>query len=135
MIEFRIDPRLNGRVSASDVLQETYLDALQRVPHFFKRPDMPFAVWLRLIAGQRLVDVHRQHLGAQMRSVGQEVSLNRNAIPGASSACLAAHLVGSFSSPSQAFQRVELMSKVEEAAPMAWTRSTARSCRCGTSRN
>ena len=115
MIDFRLDPRLNGRVAASDVLQETYLDALKRAPHYFKKPDMPFGLWLRLIAGQRLVDVHRQHLGAQMRSVVQEISLPQGAWAGASSACLAAHLVGQFTPASQALERMEMAAKVESA--------------------
>lgn len=115
MIDFRLDPRLNGRVSASDVLQDTYLDAQQRVGHFLKKPEMPFFVWLRLVAGQRLVDVHRQHLGAKMRAAGQEVSLNQEGHFGASSVCLAAHLVGNFTSPSQNFAKAELMRQVEQA--------------------
>lgn len=115
MIDLRLDPRLNGRVSPSDVLQETYLDALQRAQHYFKHPEMPFFVWLRLIAGQRLVDVHRQHLGAKMRSVGQEVSIDAGGFPGAMSACLAARLVGNFTSPSQVVERIEVLGKVEQA--------------------
>ena len=75
MILLRLDQRLMGRVSPSDVLQETYVDAMKRVPHFFENPDMPFYAWLRWIAGQRLVEVHRQHLGAQMRDAGLEIPL------------------------------------------------------------
>jgi len=115
MVDFRLDPRLKGRVSPSDVLQETYLDALGRLRHFAEKPEMPFFVWLRLLANQRLVDVHRHHLGAQMRSVGQEVSLDRPGWAGASSMCLAAHLVGDFASPSSAFQQAELLERVEGA--------------------
>jgi RNA polymerase sigma-70 factor (ECF subfamily) len=114
MIELRLDHRLNGRVSASDVLQEAYLDALQRIPHFAQKPEMPAYVWLRLIAGQRLVDVHRRHM-AQRRSAGQELSLNRDGTLEASSTCLAAQLVDHLSSPSQAVVRAELMQKVEAA--------------------
>ena len=111
-----MDPRLNGRVSPSDVLQEAYLDAVQRVPHFLSKPEMPFHVWLRLVTGQRLIDVHRQHLGAQMRSVGQEVSLDRGyPMAEASSICLAAHLVGSITSPSEVAARGELLDAVETA--------------------
>src|SRR5262245_35794496 len=62
MIDLRLDHRISGRVSASDVLQEAYLDALKRVEHFADKPDMPAYVWLRLVAGQRLVDVHRRHM-------------------------------------------------------------------------
>jgi RNA polymerase sigma-70 factor (ECF subfamily) len=114
MIELRLDHRLKGRVSASDVLQEAYLDALQRIPHFAQTPEMPAYVWLRLIAGQRLVDVHRRHM-AQKRCANQEISLNRDGTLGASSTCLAAQLVGNVPSPSQAAARLELMHKVETA--------------------
>src|SRR5262249_15476225 len=115
MIELRLDARLGGRVAASDVLQETYVDAAKRVNHFFAKPDMPFYVWLRLIAGQRLVDLHRQHLGAKMRNAAQEVSIDRDGIPGASSMCLAHHLVGHMTSPSQAAAKAEMTVRLEEA--------------------
>ena len=115
MIDLRLDPRLGGRVSASDVIQEAYLDAAKRVNHFLAKPGMPFFVWLRLIAGQRLIDVHRQHLGAKMRAAGQEISINRDGSPGASSVCLAQHLIGSMTSPSEAAQRVEVAARLEEA--------------------
>lgn len=114
MIHLRLDPRLAGRVSASDVLQEAYLDAAKRLGHFLAKPGMSFYVWLRLVAGQRLIDLHRQHLGAAMRAAGQEVSLERG-WAGASSVCLAQHLVGSMTSPSEAAQRVETAARLEAA--------------------
>src|SRR6478672_9326424 len=72
MVELRLDPRLTARVSGSDVLQEAYVDALNRYEHYFKKPGASFYVWLRLIVSQRLIDLHRRHVGAQMRSAGQE---------------------------------------------------------------
>jgi RNA polymerase sigma-70 factor, ECF subfamily len=115
MVVLRLDHRLNGRVSPSDVLQEAYIDALRRVGHYFTKPDMPFFGWLRLIVGQRLVDVHRQHLGARLRDAGQEVSLQQSAVPAASPASLAAQLVGHLTSPSQAALRNEACAQLEEA--------------------
>jgi RNA polymerase sigma-70 factor (ECF subfamily) len=117
MVDLRLDHRLKGRVSASDVLQETYIDALKRVRHYLDRPEMPFHVWLRLVAGQRLVEVHRQHLGAKRRDAGQEVSLD-GARPGwsaASSVCLAGRLVGDVASPSAAAIRGETLAQLEAA--------------------
>ena len=38
MIEFRLDARLLARVSASDILQEAYVEALKRLPHFVADP-------------------------------------------------------------------------------------------------
>jgi RNA polymerase sigma-70 factor (ECF subfamily) len=97
-------------------LQEAYIDALKRVGHYLAKPDMPFPGWLRLIVGQRLVEVHRHHLGAKGRDAGQEISLaHGGAWPAASSVCLAAHLAGDLSSPSEAAMRNETLASLEEA--------------------
>ena len=106
-VENRLDARLRGRLSASDVLQEVYLAAAQRLEHYRERPDMPFSVWVRLLADQRLIDVHRRHLGAEARDAGREVSLDR-AGPTTSAANLAARLSGDLTSPSQAAVRHEV---------------------------
>src|SRR5947207_292915 len=106
MVEFRLDARLRGRVSTSDVLQEAYIDALKRLPHYQALPGVPFFVWLRWVAVQRLVDVHRQHLGAQVRNVGKEVRLGQGDLIEASSEKMA-ELMGDLTSPSQAAQRSE----------------------------
>jgi RNA polymerase sigma-70 factor (ECF subfamily) len=115
MIMLRLDQRLGGRVSPSDVLQETYVDAMKRLPHFFENPEMPFFIWLRWITGQRLVEVHRQHLGARMRDAGLEVSLRQGYSPTASSACLARDLAGALTSPSRAAIRGETLAQLEAA--------------------
>ena len=113
MVQLRLDHRLAGRVSPSDVLQEAYIDALKRIDHYFEKPDQPFFGWLRLVVGQRLADVHREHL-AQKRDVGHEVPIHRGG-PGADSACLAACLLGSGTSPSHAAARTESFARLEEA--------------------
>src|SRR3954466_9606652 len=74
MVAWRLDPRLNGRLDPSDVLQEVYLDAARRLPGYLEKPNLPAGLWLRLLAGRRLLELHRQHLGARMRSAGQEVA-------------------------------------------------------------
>ena len=113
MVQFRLDHRLAGRVSPSDVLQEAYIDALKRIGHYFEKPDQPFFGWLRLVVGQRLADVHREHL-AQKRDAGNEVSIDRTGAA-ADSACLAACLLGRGSSPSHAAARTESFARLEEA--------------------
>jgi RNA polymerase sigma-70 factor (ECF subfamily) len=116
MIRLRIDRRLAGRVDSSDVLQEAYLDVRKRLGEYASDPAaMPFHLWLRLIACQRLADVHRFHLGAQMRDAGQEVSLHRGPFPQASSVSLAARLLGKMTSASQAAIRAEHKLIVQEA--------------------
>lgn len=114
MVEFRMDGRLRGRIAASDVLQEAYIDALKRLPHYQSDPGMPFYLWLRWVTSQRLVEVHRQHLGAQMRDAGREVSMGRAEGPSASSARMA-ELIGDLTSPSQAAQRAETMAQLQQA--------------------
>ena len=115
MVKLRLDRRLQGRIDASDVLQDAYLDVAQRAAEYAANPTMPFFLWLRLLTGQRLLMVHRQHLGARMRDAGQEVSLNRGALPQASSVSLAAQLLGRMTSPSLAAVRAEMQLKLQEA--------------------
>ena len=116
MIRLRLDRRLSGRVDSSDVLQEAYLDARKRIAEYARDPAaLPFHLWLRLIAGQKLTDVHRAHLGAQMRDAGREVSLHRGPFPQASSIALAAQLLGKLTSASKAAIRAEHKLIVQEA--------------------
>lgn len=112
----RLDARLAARLSPSDVVQEIYLDAEKRLEHFRERPDMPFRIWIRLLADQRLIDVRRLHLGAQARDAGREVSMDRgNPALSASAAGLAARLAGDLTSPSRAAIRRETLDTLVKA--------------------
>jgi RNA polymerase sigma-70 factor (ECF subfamily) len=115
MIRLRLDQRLSGRIDPSDVLQEAYLDVMHQFPAYQRQPDMPFFLWLRLVTGQRLQRLHRQHLGAAMRDAGREVSLYHGALPQASSQALAAQLLGRMPSASQALARAELQLQLQTA--------------------
>jgi RNA polymerase sigma-70 factor (ECF subfamily) len=115
MVRLRLDRRLQGRVDPSDVLQEAYLDAAEQLPHYLNRPEMGFFLWLRLVTGQRLARVHRQHLGAAIRDAGREVSLHRGAMPQASTASLAAQLLGRVTSASRAVARAEVQVQLQQA--------------------
>jgi RNA polymerase sigma-70 factor (ECF subfamily) len=115
MVHLRMDRRLQGRIDASDVLQEAFLDAAKRSAEYAANPSMPPYLWLRFLTGQRLMALHRQHLGAKMRDVGQEVSLYRGALPQASSVSLAAQLLGRLTSPTQAAIRAEMQIRLQEA--------------------
>ena len=114
MLEYRMDHRLRGREDASDVLQEAYIDARMRLPHFMKKPQLSFYIWLRQVTTQRLIDVHRRHLNAEMRDVKQEVSIHRP-LATATSMSMASLLVAHWASPSQAAMRDELIAMVESA--------------------
>ena len=114
MIELRLDRRLSVRLAPADVLQEAYIDAEQRLDHFLSRAAMPLYLWLRLITGQRLAEVHRRHLGALVRNAALEISLQAPA-PSVSSICLANLLFGQFTTPSQAAMRLEAAADLERA--------------------
>jgi RNA polymerase sigma-70 factor (ECF subfamily) len=114
MVKLRMDRRLQGRLDASDVLQEAYLDVAKRAGEYRANPAIPVFLWLRLITGQRLVALHRKHLGAQMRNAGQEVSLHRGALPPASSISIAAMLLGRMTSPTLAACRAELQLRLQD---------------------
>jgi RNA polymerase sigma-70 factor (ECF subfamily) len=115
MIRLRLDRRLYGRLDPSDVLQEAYFDVARRFPEYAAAPTVSFYLWLRALTGQRLIDLHRQHLGAQMRDAGREVSLYRGALPQASIVSLAQQLLGRLTSPSRAAIRAETQIRVQEA--------------------
>lgn len=115
MVALRLDRRLQGRIDPSDVLQEAFIDATQRRAEFEQSPAMPFFLWLRFLTGQKLMEIHRRHLGAQMRNAGREVSLYRGRLPETTSAALAAQLLGKQTSPSAAAIRAETKIRLQEA--------------------
>jgi RNA polymerase sigma-70 factor, ECF subfamily len=115
MVRLRMDRRLQGRVDPADVVQDAYLAVRDKFPRYITDSRVPFFLWLRLEVGQKLVDVHRFHLGTKMRDVGQEVSLHRGALPQVTSLSLAEHLLGKLTTASHAAMRVELKLRVQEA--------------------
>src|SRR5271156_4604849 len=81
MVELRMDARLQGRVDASDVLQDAFLDAATHLDTFLRGSELPTFLSLRLVVSQRLSISHRRQLGKKMRDVRQEVSLYRDRLP------------------------------------------------------
>jgi RNA polymerase sigma-70 factor (ECF subfamily) len=114
MVELRMDARLRARVSASDILQEAYIGALQRLPHYQASTDIPIFVWLRSVTMQRLIDAHRRHVGGQARDAGREVRLGEVEAIEAGSGHIA-ELFANTTSPSLAARRGEIMAVVREA--------------------
>jgi RNA polymerase sigma-70 factor (ECF subfamily) len=115
MVELRLDPRLRGRLDASDVVQEAFLNVASDLDAYLADPKLPPLLWLRLHVGRRLATLHRQHLGRRMRDAGREISIYHGALPEASSAALASMLLGWHTSPTQAARRAERMLRVQEA--------------------
>ena len=115
MVALRLDRRLQGRVDPSDVLQDAHIEAMTRLPEYLRESNLPFFLWLRLIVGQRLTLVHRCHLGAHARDAGREIGLYHGALPEATSAALAARLLGHLTQPSEAAVRAERRIRIQTA--------------------
>jgi len=115
MVSLRIDRRLRSRIDPSDIVQEAYVEAARRLSEYSSSPNLPFYLWLRGITAERLIDQHRRHLGAQARSVNREITLGRGTAPEATSAALAAQLLGKGTSPSAAAQRAERRLRLQQS--------------------
>jgi RNA polymerase sigma-70 factor (ECF subfamily) len=115
MVHLRLSRRLQGRVDDSDVVQEACLEASRRLQEYLAAPGLPFYLWLRHLTGLKLAEIHRRHLGTQLRDADREVTLHRGGLPAADSASLAAQLLGTATTPSQAAIRAETRLHVQEA--------------------
>ena len=115
LVAFRLDQRMQGRVDPSDVIQEAYIEASRCLAEYLRDPALPFFLWLRMLTWRKLRELHRHHLGAQMRDAGREVSLYRGTMPETTSAALAAQLLGQATGPSEAAVRAEVKVRLQEA--------------------
>jgi RNA polymerase sigma-70 factor (ECF subfamily) len=116
MVALRLDQRLRGRIDPSDVIQEAFLEVVERQSEYQRQPDpMPPFLWLRFLTLQRLQLVHRQQLGTRARDAAREVSIHRGPFPAASSAALAARLLGHDTRASDAAIRAERTQRLQEA--------------------
>lgn len=116
MVVLRLDVRLSGRIDPDDVIQDAFVLAFQKIEEYRSRTDeLPLFLWLRLVVAERVIELHRRHLGAKMRDAGREVSIYPGPMPEASSAALAAQLTGRVTSPSNVAIRAEIRLQVQEA--------------------
>jgi RNA polymerase sigma-70 factor (ECF subfamily) len=110
LVELRLDPRLRPRVDPSDVVQEAQIEAVRRLDGYLERTPLPFRLWLRQLAYDRLLMLRRRHVKAARRTVGLEVEL-----PDRSSILLAQQLGTAGSTPSQKLNQQELACRVRQA--------------------
>jgi RNA polymerase sigma-70 factor (ECF subfamily) len=113
-VAVRLDRRLAPRVDPSDVVQETLAEAARRLPDYLHQRPLPFYPWLRQLALQRLIEVHRHHVRAGKRSVQREQAALAP-LPDESAAALAQRLFGRGSSPSAGLHRREVAHRVQAA--------------------
>ena len=108
--ELRLCPQLRARVEPSDVVQEAQLEAARRLDGYLREAPLPFRLWLRRIAQDRLLMLRRRHLGAGRRAVSREA-----AWPDESSLAFARQLLASGTSPSARLAASELAQRVRDA--------------------
>jgi RNA polymerase sigma-70 factor (ECF subfamily) len=115
MVHLRLSRRLAGRVDDSDVLQEAFVEVARKLPEYVQEPKLPPFLWMRHLTALKLTEVHRRHLGTQLRDADREVTLHRGGLPLADSVSLAAQLLGTLTTPSQAAIKAETRMLVQEA--------------------
>lgn len=108
LVRLRLDRAMARRVDASDIVQDVLLEANQRLSDYLADPRLPFHLWLRHLAKDRIIDMHRQHRGAQRRSLDREQPLAANASPDRSAFDLGGQLVDPELTPAAANIRREL---------------------------
>ena len=115
MVRLRIGGRLQARVTESDVIQESFLEATKRIAEFVDQSETPFYPWLRFLTLQQLALHHRRHLRVQARAVGREADRKELRLSGSGSEYLAAELAGQFSTPSTRAIRAERVNRLRQA--------------------
>jgi RNA polymerase sigma-70 factor (ECF subfamily) len=109
-VEVRLDPKIRVRVDPSDVVQETQMEAIRRLGRYLEQPPMPFRLWLRRLAYDRLLMLRRHHIGAARRAIEREVTLSEG-----SSLQLAGQVLATDPTPSEQLVQHELVRRVQVA--------------------
>jgi RNA polymerase sigma-70 factor, ECF subfamily len=117
IVRLRLSRLLQGRVNDSDLVQEVCDDAARRLHEYLQAPALPLFLWLRHLTCLKLAELHRRHLGTQAgnRAGTGEVTLHGGGLPMADSVSLAAQLLGTFRTGTQAPGKVESRLYVQEA--------------------
>ncbi|WP_459557866.1 sigma-70 family RNA polymerase sigma factor [Lacunimicrobium album] len=115
LVHLRLDQALARRLDASDIVQDVMLEATGRLDDYLKDPRIPFHLWLRQLAQDHIIDMHRRHRLAQRRSVDREQSLQAPAGDKDSSKELASFLKDQELTPAAASIRKELETQFLEA--------------------
>jgi RNA polymerase sigma-70 factor (ECF subfamily) len=114
MVAVRLDRRLAARIDPSDVVQETLVEAAHNLSDYLQERPLPFYPWLRRLAWERLVKLHRRHVKTHMRSVTRE-SPGSLPLPDESALELANRVAGPGTSPSNQLARAEEHARVQAA--------------------
>jgi RNA polymerase sigma-70 factor (ECF subfamily) len=120
MVAFRMDPRLRGRLDADDIVQEAFVEASEHRDDYFRTPSSSSSslfLWLRGVVLNKLLELHRHHLGTRMRDAKRDRPVDGvpRSSPGETSAALCAQLTAGLTRPSIAAVRGEVRLRLAEA--------------------
>ncbi len=118
LVRMRLDKKIQNRVGASDVVQDVLVEVNRRLPKYLQSPAIPFRLWIRQIARDRVIDAHRRHRVSAKRSVDRERQMLIPKGSDQSSMHLAALICDTDVSPAEALVKKELGRKVEDAITM-----------------
>ncbi len=112
-VSLHLDHQLAKRVTVDDVLQDTSVDALERLDEYLRNPGMSFYLWLRFLAIQKIKALYRHHVAAKCRDPRREIA--RRGSLDASDSSVDAPAVAPLESPSQVLMATEKRSRFREA--------------------
>lgn len=115
MVQMRLDQKIQRRLDVSDVVQDVLVEANRRLATYLENPLMPFHLWLRQIAKDRIIDAHRRHRASAKRSVDREQPLAAPAGMDRSTMELAAQVCDGELTPAAAATQQEMARRVEAA--------------------
>ena len=113
MVDMRLDKRVAQRVDVSDIVQEVLVEASRRLQQYLQNPAMPFHLWIRQIAKDRIIDAHRRHRVSAKRSVDRERRLEIQGPPDASTIELAGQLLDPSLTPAARATQREMAIQVQ----------------------
>ncbi|MCY2979537.1 MAG: sigma-70 family RNA polymerase sigma factor [Planctomycetota bacterium] len=118
MIQLRLDQRLMQRMDVSDVIQDVLMEANRRLTDYLANPVIPFHLWIRQIAKDRIIDAHRRHRVSAKRSIDREQPQPGKGPPDQSTMELANQFRDHALTPAAAATQRELAEQIESAVQL-----------------
>ena len=115
MIALRLDQRIMQRLDVSDVVQDVLIEANRRLIDYVNNPTIPFHLWIRQIAKDRIIDAHRRHRLSAKRSSDREQAAAAASPPDQSTMDLANQFRDGALTPAAAATQRELAQHIEMA--------------------
>lgn len=115
MIGMRMDQKIQRRLDVSDIVQDVLVEASRRLSDYLANPIMPFHLWIRQIAKDRMIDAHRRHRVSAKRSIDREQPLAAPGPVDPSTMELAAQLSDRELTPAAAATQRELADHVRQS--------------------